>query len=706
MKTKNSMTLFLSIAMMLFLSVLCFADNPFVQTNYTADPAPMVHEGVVYVYTTHDEDQIVNNFYTMNEWKCYSTTDMQNWTDHGTMIHYKDFSWATGDAWAAQCVYRNGKFYLYVPLNNNTGSRIGVAVSDSPTGPFKDAIGKPLLIGSGYIDPSVFIDADGQAYLFWGHTNCYYVKLNQDMVSYSGGVQTINPKLSNYIEGPWFYKRNSTYYIVYASMQGGSESISYATSSSVGGPYTSRGTVMPTEGNSFTNHPGVIDYQGHSYLFYHNGALPGGGSYHRSVCVNEFTYGIDGSIPKQSMTKDGPEQLEYLNPYDLHEAETICWSQGLKTEVCSEGGMNLSNISNNDYLKVKGVDFGNGATSFDARVASAGSGGKIEIRINSQSGTLIGTCNVSGTGGWQNWQTVSCDISGATGVQDLYFKFTGGSGNLFNFNNWQFFGGEGTTPTPEPTPTPTPLPPQKEPIFTGGPYFLNGESDYKDLPDGLTNELYDFSIAFKLILYSVDAWTRIFDMGGDTNVFMMMTAESGTTGYPYFCITLEGNEGEQGLNGNSAFLVGTTQHIAITKSGNTATLYINGQVIDTNTSMTLSPANLGNTENNYIGRSQWPNDPYLKGDVEDFKVYNRAITVEEVGQLINGGTEVPNLGDANDDGTVNIVDALLIAQHYVGLATSGTFIEVNADVNCDNTINIVDALLVAQFYVGLISEFC
>ncbi len=150
-------TIFMFIAFLLLTSV-CYADNPLVLYL-----APMVHDGICYLYTGHDEDTIVNNFYTMNEWKCYSSTDLINWTDHGSPLSYNTFSWAQGDAWAGQCIYRNGKFYFYVPMTrkNAGGARvIGVAVSDSPTGPFTDALGKPLIAKNGAqdIDPTVFID--------------------------------------------------------------------------------------------------------------------------------------------------------------------------------------------------------------------------------------------------------------------------------------------------------------------------------------------------------------------------------------------------------------------------------------------------------------------------------------------------------------------------------------------------------------------
>ena len=445
----------------LFRATVCYADNPIVQTNYTADPAPMVYNGTCYLYTTHDEDTIVNNFYTMNDWRCYSSTDMQNWTDHGSPLSYKTFSWAQGDAWAGQVINRNGKFYFYVPMTrkNAGGARvIGVAVSDSPTGPFTDPLGKPLITNNGAqdIDPTVFIDDNGQAYLYWGNGELYYVKLNQDMISYSGSIVKASPKPTSYVEGPWFYKRNNLYYMVYAGMSGGSENISYATSNSPTGPWTSKGSIMGSQ-NSYTNHPGVTDYKGSSYLFYHTGSLPGGGSYHRSVGLEQFKYNADGTIPSIPITQNGPDQLSNLDPYVKTEAETICWESGVETETCSEGGMDVCNIENGDWIKVKGVDFGSGAASFDARVASATNGGNIELRLDSATGKLVGTCAVSSTGGWQTFTTKSCNVSGATGVHDLYLKFTGGSGSLFNINWWKFTG-TGVTPTPTPTPSPTPTP--------------------------------------------------------------------------------------------------------------------------------------------------------------------------------------------------------------------------------------------------------
>jgi arabinoxylan arabinofuranohydrolase len=425
------------------------ADNPIVQTIYTADPAPLVHNGRLYVYTGHDEDG--STYFTMRDWRVYSTTDMANWTDHGSPMSLATFSWASADAWAGHVTERNGRFYWYVPVKNRATGRmaIGVGVSTSPTGPFTDAIGRPL-VENGEIDPNVLVDDNGQAYLYWGNPNLWYVRLNTDMISYSGGPTQIplttagfgtrtgnaaRPTL--YEEGPWVFKRNGLYYNVFAA-ECCSEFIGYSTAPGPTGPWTYRGTVMPRQGGSFTNHAGVIDFNGGSYFFYHNGALPGGGGFTRSVAVERFIYRSDGTIPTINMTTAGPPQIGTLNPYVRQEAETTAWAAGVETEAVTGGGMGIAYADNGDYLKVKGVAFGTGAGSFQARVASGASGGRVEVRLGSPTGTLAGTCATGGTGGWQSWTTVTCPITGATGTQDLYLRFAGGTGSLLNLDWWQF----------------------------------------------------------------------------------------------------------------------------------------------------------------------------------------------------------------------------------------------------------------------------
>jgi beta-xylosidase len=251
------------------------AQNPIIQTNFTADPAPLVYNGTVYLYTSHDEDDATS--FKMVNWRLYTSTDMVNWTDHGAVASLATFPWAvqSNDAWAPQVVPRNGKFYLYVPISVPGWPKnvIAVAISDSPFGPFKDALGHPLIEkATGNIDPTVFVDDDGQAYLYWGNPNLWYVKLNRDMTSYSGDVMQVDSKPQNYQEGPWFYKRNDRYYMAYAS-HCCPEGIGYAMSNRPTGPWEYKGMIMDPDKRSSGNHPGIIDYKGASYVFGFNYTL-------------------------------------------------------------------------------------------------------------------------------------------------------------------------------------------------------------------------------------------------------------------------------------------------------------------------------------------------------------------------------------------------------------------------------------------------
>lgn len=453
MRARIVLIIVLSLIISCAVTYVCYADNPLVQTVYTADPAPMVYNDTLYLYTSHDEDG--STYYTMNDWRVYSTTDMVNWTDHGAPLSYKTFSWAKGDAWASQCIERNGRFYWYICATHRSMGRpaIGVAVADSPTGPFVDPIGYPLVTSDwGDIDPTVFIDDDGQAYLYWGNPNLKYVKLNEDMISYDKEIGVVsvpmkeeyfgkregNPdRATLYEEGPWLYKRNGIYYMVYAA-SGIPENIAYATGDSPTGPWTYRGIIMPTQGGSFTNHPGIIDFKGKSYFFYHNGALPGGGGFTRSVAVEEFEYNEDGSFPTINMTKEGVAAIATLNPYARVEAETIAWASGVETRNNSEGGIELYDIDDGDYIKIKNVDFKTGASAFTARAACAGRGGQIELRLDSRDGKLIGSLDIGYSGGEEVYDFYSANVDGASGVHDLFLVFKGEAGDLFSIDYWQF----------------------------------------------------------------------------------------------------------------------------------------------------------------------------------------------------------------------------------------------------------------------------
>ena len=452
-----------TIAALMLLVTGAKAQNPFVQTWCTSDPAPMVHNGTMYVYTGHDEDGA--DFFWMQEWRVYSTQDMVNWQDHGSPLALESFSWADDRAWASQTVERDGKFYWYICAHSKLsgGMAIGVAVGDSPTGPFKDALGKPLFENGSWdhIDPTVFIDDDDQAWLMWGNPQVYYLKLNRDMISYEGELGKLpmteeafgGPMMKerekgktykdSYVEGPWLTKRNGVYQLLYAA-GGVPEHISYSTAPSVLGPWKYAGEIMPLcDTNSFTNHCGVADYKGHSYFFYHTGKLPQGGGFGRSVAVEEFKYNADGSFPKIMPTDEGVKPVGEFNPYRKVEAETMAFSKGVKTEQNDEVGVYVSDIHNGDYIKLQNVCFCNKLPrTFTARVASGLRGGKIEVRVDSLKGKLLCQLEVPATGGWEKWQTLTADFTELVkGRHDLYLVFTGRKGpKLFNFDWWEMRG--------------------------------------------------------------------------------------------------------------------------------------------------------------------------------------------------------------------------------------------------------------------------
>ena len=280
-----------------------YAQDPIIQTKYTADPAPMVYNDTVFLYTSHDEDDAQGYGFKMLDWQLYTSTDMVNWTDHGPIASLKDFTWRKRDngAWALQVVERNGKFYMYCPLH---GNGIGVLVSDSPYGPFKDPIGKPLVWQKEHwddIDPTVYIDDDGQAYIYnGGGGTCKGGRLKDNMMELDGAMRTMEG-LVDFHEATWVHKYNGKYYLSYSDNHNpGQEGVEgynrmrYAVSDHPLGPWKYMGIYMGGS-DCFTNHGSIVEYKGEWFAFYHSIALSGNPAL-RSVCVDRLYYNPDGTI--------------------------------------------------------------------------------------------------------------------------------------------------------------------------------------------------------------------------------------------------------------------------------------------------------------------------------------------------------------------------------------------------------------------------
>lgn len=419
------------------------AQRPIIQTKYTADPAPMVYNDTVFLYTTHDEDDAEG--FKMQDWLLYTSTDMVNWTDHGVVASLKSFDWVKRDngAWAEQVVERNGKFYMYCPIH---GNGIGVLVSNSPYGPFKDPLGKPLVWQKEHwddIDPTVFIDEDGQAYMYWGNPNCYYVKLNEDMISYSGDIVKLKETPEHYQEGPWFYKRNGHYYLAFASTCC-PEGIGYAMSDSPTGPWKTKGYIMrPTE-RTRGNHPGIMDYKGKSYVFglnYDLLKLETNTHYERrSVSVAEMHYNEDGTIQEVPYWADTKlEQIGTFNPFRKVEAETMAWGYELKTTPNADKSLSVVDVNNGEYICVRGVDFGkNKARRFEVSALPL-EGGNLKIRLDAPDGKIVGNVNIPQGNETSKYELYSCEVNAVSGIHDLYLSFEGENNkDLFELDYWKF----------------------------------------------------------------------------------------------------------------------------------------------------------------------------------------------------------------------------------------------------------------------------
>lgn len=289
--------------------------NPIITHKFTADPAALVVNDTLWLFTGHDIGK-KNQGLTMKDWCVFSTTDLKHWTEYPVPLKVSDFSWdRTGRAYASQVIKRNGRYYWYISTD---GSGIGVAVADRPEGPYEDAIGKPLVTNAdcfasthywASIDPSVIIDDDGQAWLFWGNGQCYYAKLKENMVELDSEVKRLEFEGFEFTEAPWIHKHNGKYYLSYAS--GYPEKIAYAMADDIEGPYEYKGILNEIAGNSDTNHQSIVEFKGHWYFFYHNGGVQEGGSpCTRSVCVDYLFYNPDDTIRRIIMTSEGVAAAE------------------------------------------------------------------------------------------------------------------------------------------------------------------------------------------------------------------------------------------------------------------------------------------------------------------------------------------------------------------------------------------------------------
>lgn len=462
--------------------------NPVVAHKFGADPYALVFGDRVYLYNTNDvleydgEGEVKDNTYgNINKLSIISSDDLINWTDHG-VIHVAGpegaAKWAT-QSWAPAAAHKKiggkDRFFLYFA---NNASGIGVLTSDSPTGPWVDPIGKPLVsrdmsaaAGVTWLfDPAVLVDDDGTGYLYYGGglpegkhempNTARVIQLGDDMVSVVGEAATIPAPFM--FEDAGINKHNGAYYYSYCSnFHDGARpegsppagEIAYMTSDNPMGPWTYQGSILKNPGHFFgvggNNHHVMFQFHGAWYIAYHAQTLskamgvPRG---YRSTHLNRIQFAEDGSIVEIAADLKGVEPIKPLDPFALADAATMAWSAGVNARPLAVDDSDrqsakqvVSDIHDGDWTAVAGADFGAGASSVSAWVASAEAGSTIELRLDGPKGRLIGVMDVPNTGSLRHWKEATAKISGAEGIHDLYFIFRGGSGKeLFCFNAWQF----------------------------------------------------------------------------------------------------------------------------------------------------------------------------------------------------------------------------------------------------------------------------
>jgi len=317
------------------------AGNPILSDGsyYSADPAPVVAGDTLYILAGRDEAPPNRNDFVMNEWQIFATKDVES----HTWQHYSDiarpetvFAWSKpGHAYAGQIVQGlDGRFYLYAPVQEGKREHrdpfvIGVAVSDSPLGPWKDAHPSGPIVSQSLpepnniqnIDPTAMVDNDGRVYLYWGtFGQLRGVELDRDMVTPKGPVATVR-SLTGFFEAAWLFRRGNTYYMVYADNQAGPNSpctpavyhacIAYGTADSPLGPWTYQGVILDPV-SSTTSHPGVIEFKGKWYLVYHTADAKGGGHFRRSVAIDRVEW--DDNVKPARMLKVKPTREPQPSP--------------------------------------------------------------------------------------------------------------------------------------------------------------------------------------------------------------------------------------------------------------------------------------------------------------------------------------------------------------------------------------------------------
>lgn len=424
----------LLIFFMLMLINIANGQNPIIRNQFSADPSARVFGNRVYVYPSHDilatEGKGRLKWFCMEDYHVFSSDNLTDWTDHGVVVTQNNIPWVKPDSysmWAPDCIERNGKYYFYFPTSPKDtatfgrGFTIGVATADKPEGPYTPAV-TPIK-GVRGIDPNVFIDKDGQAYLYWSAGNIYGAKLKANMLELDSKVDTLGALPTKGLkEGPYMFERNGIYYLTYPHVENKIERLEYAIGNNPLGPFKVTGVIMDESASGcWTNHHSFIQFKNQWYLFYHDKDYSPGFDKLRSIRADSLSFNADGTIKKVIPTlrgvgvSDAKKEIQ-LDRYTAISKEntTIDFIDttnrflGWKTVFTKPG----------TWVQYNTVDFGKQAVKTVLVNTISENGGTLQIRTGSANGIVAAEVQIPKSSEWKITKASVAKLP--KGIQNLF----------------------------------------------------------------------------------------------------------------------------------------------------------------------------------------------------------------------------------------------------------------------------------------------
>ena len=418
--------------------------NPVIRDQYTADPTARVFNGKVYLYPSHDilapeGKGLRPDWFCMEDYHVFSSSDLVNWEDHGVIVSQYSAPWVdsnTYSMWAPDCVERDGKYYFYFPANRKPveganpgrgGFGIGVAIADAPEGPYVPQ--ENPIEGIFGIDPSVLIDKDGQAYIYYSMGQIFVAKLKDNMVELASQPVAIeNLPDKGLKEGPFVFERNGLYYLTFPHVENVTERLEYAIGESPEGPFRMAGVIMdesPT--GCWTNHHSIMEYEGQWYLFYHHNDYSPNFDKNRSTRIDSLFFNPDGTIQKVVPTLRG---VGVSSAYAQIEIDRYSAISGSGAEIAYHDTTNYftgwKTILNEPgaWIRYNKVGFGEIAPKSVKLNARSKGASVVELREGSPNGTLIAKVKVAAS---SDWNLAVAKAKKIIGTKDLVVVFKKGS---------------------------------------------------------------------------------------------------------------------------------------------------------------------------------------------------------------------------------------------------------------------------------------